>query len=72
MNDDRRNYGIDLLKVFMMFLIVCGHVIWHGNIWSKTVSYNQFVVTGEIVRIIGYYIFMCSKLLRNDYRVFAI
>lgn len=52
MNDDRRNYGIDLLKVFMMFLIVCGHVIWHGNIWSKTVSYNQFVVTGEIVRII--------------------
>lgn len=36
----RRNYGIDLLKIAMMFLIVCGHVIWHGGVWNNLVVNN--------------------------------
>lgn len=34
----KRNYGIDILKIFMMFLIVCGHVIWHGGYWNLVAS----------------------------------
>lgn len=47
-----RNYGIDLLKIVMMFLIVCGHVIWHGDIWSRTVVYNQVSIPSEGIRFI--------------------
>lgn len=47
-----RNYGIDLLKIVMMFLIVCGHVIWHGSIWNRTVVYNQFSFLSEGIRFI--------------------
>lgn len=42
---DRRNYGIDLLRIISMFMVVILHVLGQGGILAKVQAGNKFAVS---------------------------
>ena len=51
---DNRNYGIDLLRIFSMFLIVILHSLGHGGVLSSTVINSSQYKFSWLLEIISY------------------
>ena len=44
--NEKRNAGIDLLRVLSMLMIVVFHILYHGGVpWAEEISYKGYLVT---------------------------
>ena len=47
-----RNYGLDLSKIFAMFLIILSHILYPGGVMESIVDIDRFVIL-NIFRILS-------------------
>ena len=47
----KREYGVDFLKAFAMFMVVCLHIMGRGGVLETVLELGAFTVEYGIVRL---------------------
>ncbi|MDO5138181.1 MAG: hypothetical protein Q4D71_06920, partial [Oscillospiraceae bacterium] len=37
--EDKRNYGIDCLRILCMIMVACHHILYHGGILERAIHF---------------------------------